>query len=115
MQKYFEELMSRLMPALGEAAKDTTPLVYYTASVRLLENATADLKTQIQANPFPGIAEEIRFFRDQAPELHSRLFYFLKLARLESCRPYASQGMFKELLQRELQESEQFFLRHADF
>ena len=39
----------------------------------------------------------------------------MKLTQIETCRPHTGHEKFKELLRRELQESDQFFLRHADF
>jgi RteC protein len=115
MQTYFEALMSRLTPTLEEARKDMTPFGCYTVSVRLLHNAVDELMAWVQTNPFSDKTEEIRFFRDHAPDLHSRFFYYMKLEYIESCKHYAAHEKFKELLQCELHESEQFFIRRDDF
>lgn len=92
---------------------ETGLLAKYTECVRVLQEGVEEMKKEVERQPFADKAEEIRYFKYQAPKIHGRLFFFMKLVQIESCRQYYSRGRFDELLTGELRESELFLEKHA--
>jgi RteC protein len=114
MERMVSEREARLEAALQEIGNEKNPVLRYDRSMAEVRAAIGDLKEYLQANPFAGMAEEIFYFRELAPRIYSRLFYFMKIHQVESFRQYASAARFQETLESELQGIEDFFLRHND-
>jgi len=114
MEQIVHTLEVELEAALAEIAKEKNNVLRYDRSVKMVREIIDRLKVQLQAHPFPGKSEEIRYFKELAPKIYSRLFYFMKLYQVESYRPYTGREKFREVLEEELKGIERFYEQHSD-
>jgi hypothetical protein len=114
MDAFVSVLESRLEAALAGLAAEGNAVLRYTRTVEMIRELVGELKTHLALHPFPGLAAEIRYFKELAPRLYSRLFYFMKLRQVESLRAYEGRQRFRERLEQELKEIEGFFSKHGD-
>ncbi len=86
MNGFFDMVLSQLEAGL-EGLKTEPNLIHrLDGSIKLVKKAISGLKAELRRYPFVGREEEIFYFRDQAPIIYSRLFYFLKIRLLEAHR-----------------------------
>ena len=70
--------------------------------VHHLQGILTDLRNQLQTYVFSSKEEEIFFFKNQKPELLSRLLYFHKIYRIEAQCPTGSNEVIKLYINKEL-------------
>ena len=80
--------------------------------VRRLHKALNDLRIKLQTYTFSTKEEEIFFFKNQKPELLSRLLYFHKIYRIEAQCPTGSNEVMKLYINKELDNLTYFFNRN---
>jgi hypothetical protein len=112
MNGFFNIVLSQLEAGLENLKTEVNLIRRLEASVKLVKKAISGLKSELRKNPFFGREEEIVYFRDQAPVIYSRLFYFLKLHLLEAHRANLSPGSFRRELEKEMARIEEFYERH---
>lgn len=83
--------------------------------VHRLQNTLNDLRIKLQTHTFTSKEEEIFFFKNQKPELLSRLLYFHKIYRIEAQCPTGSNDVVKLYINKELDNLTYFFNRNLDF
>ncbi len=83
--------------------------------VRRLQKALNNLRIKLQTYTFSTKEEEIFFFKNQKPELLSRLLYFHKIYRIEAQCPTGSNEVIKLYINKELDNLTYFFNRNLDF
>ena len=112
MNGFFDMVLSQLEASL-EGLKTEPNLIHrLDASIKLVKKAISGLKAELRRYPFVGREEEIFYFRDQAPIIYSRLFYFLKIRLLEGHRRNLSPGSYRRELEKEMSRIEDFYERH---
>jgi hypothetical protein len=114
MNEFFDEAWRRLEVRLEDSEQEPDLLRRYQAKIISLKEVLADLRAVVRTNPFPGKTEEAHYFRHQVPQIYSHLFFLQKLADLERYRSYVAPQKFRDRLERELAEIEQFYNRHTD-
>jgi hypothetical protein len=112
MNGFFEPVLGQLVAGLSATECERNLIRRFTASLKLVKEAIAGLKCALHPNPFAGKEEEIVYFRDQAPLIYGRLFYFMKLFLIESHRAHMSREKFRALLQEQMEKVEEFYERH---
>lgn len=83
--------------------------------VHRLQNILTDLRNELKNYIFTSKEEEIFFFKNQKPELLSRLLYFHKIYRIEAQCPTGSNEVIKLYINKELDNLTYFFNRNLDF
>jgi len=114
MNGFFEQVLRQLEAGLATIETEGNLIRRFTSSLRLVKEAIAGLKRGLHAHPFARKEEEILYFRDQAPVIYSRLFFFMKLFLIESHRAHMSRERFRALLLQEMQRVEDFYGRHRE-
>jgi hypothetical protein len=112
MKRNFGGLQEELGLALQAALQEPNPVGRYIRCVQAAESAIARMKEQVLADPFPTRDEEIHHFKHEAPEIYSRLFYYLKMVQIEADRPYADEDRFRVLLRQTRDELDTYFRLH---
>jgi hypothetical protein len=115
MERYVSELEQRLEAQLAETDNEKNSLVRTRLCVRLTRDAVDELKMRILSKPFSKIADEVTYFKELAPRIYSRLFYYMKIYKIESLRQYASHTRLKEYLTQEMAETDLFFTKYDEF
>jgi hypothetical protein len=115
MNGFFDPVLGQLVAGLSATECERNLIRRFTISLRLVKEAIANLKRGLHPNPFAGKEEEIIYFRDQAPLIYGRLFYFMKLYLIESHRAHMSREKFRALLEEQMEKVEAFYGRHRDF
>ena len=80
-----------------------------------LQKILEELRSKVSGSQFETKEEEILFFKEQKPEVLSKLVYFNKLFQIESKFPNGSDKIVKEYLNNELDSLTYFFNRNLDF
>lgn len=80
----------------------------------VLENAFRELKGYVSDYRFKNEEEEIEFFKETKPMFFSLLIYYRKVYDVELNRPFGVIAQ-QEYLQREMEEINRYYARHADF
>jgi len=114
MEQIVHTLEADMETSLAEIAREENRVLRYDRSLKKVRATIERLKVQLQAHPFPGRSEEIRYFKELAPKFYSRLFYYMKLYQVESYRPYTGREKFREVLEEELKGIERFYRQHED-
>jgi hypothetical protein len=114
MERFVSELEERLEAGLLETGLEKNAVLRHGQAIALIQQVIEELKAHIQSNPFPGMTEEIAYFKELAPRIYGRLFFHMKIYQVESLRQYASPGRFREALDQEMAEVEKFFTKHDD-
>lgn len=83
--------------------------------VHRLQKLLNELRNKLQTYTFPTKEEEIFFFKNQKPELLSRLLFFYKIYRIEAQYPTGSDEVIKRYINKELDNLTYFFNRNLDF
>jgi hypothetical protein len=112
MKRNFESLHEALIEALQAEENQPNPMHGYLRSIGHIEKAISEMKEMVHSDPFPGKQEEMHHFKNQAPEIYSQLFYFMRLSGIESIRSYTGPDRFRFLLQQEMQSVDAFFQSH---
>ena len=84
-------------------------------AIRILQKAISDIRNVVISNNFSSKEEEIHFFKEQKPELLSKLLYFNKLFQIESKFPNGSNDVGIRYLNMELDSLTFFFNKNLDF
>lgn len=114
MNGFFEQVLRQLEAGLATIENEGNLIRRLTASLRLVKEAIAGLKRELHASPFASREDETQYFKDQAPVIYSRLFFFMKLYLIESNRAHMSRERFQVRLQEEMQRVEDFYAQHQD-
>jgi hypothetical protein len=112
MNGFFDMVLSQLEAGLDGLNTEPNLIRRLDGSVKLVKKAISGLKAELGRDPFVGREQEIVYFREQAPLIYSRLFYFLKLRLLEAHRTNLSPGSFRRELEKEMSRIEDFYERH---
>ena len=83
--------------------------------IRELQKILEELRRKVSGSQFETKEEEILFFKEQKPEVLSKLLYFNKLFQIESKFPNGSDKIVIEYLNNELDNLTYFFNRNLDF
>ncbi len=83
--------------------------------IRKLQKILEELRSKVSGSQFETKEEEILFFKEQKPEVLSKLLYFNKLFQIESKFPNGSDKIVIEYLNNELDSLTYFFNRNLDF
>lgn len=84
-------------------------------SIQSIQIALAQLKEFIYKYKFKNQSEEIKFFKEQKPEIFSKLSYHVKVYNIEMHKPNGSDKAKKRYLQNELNNIENYFNRNLEF
>lgn len=84
-------------------------------AIRVLQKAISDIRNFVISNNFFSKEEEIHFFKEQKPEILSRLLYFNKIFQIESKFPNGSNDIVIKYLHKELDSLTYFFNRNLNF
>lgn len=114
MNTFFEDVWGRLEVRLSETEREPDMLRRYQAGITVIKTGIVELRAIVMQNPFENKADEVEYFRHQVPQLYSQLFFLQKLADLERYRSFVLPDKFRERLERELTDVEQFYNRHRD-
>src|ERR1700678_1169956 len=109
MNGFFNMVLSQLEAGLEDLNTEPNLIRRLDGSVKLVKKAIAGLKAELRRSTFLGREEEIVYFRDQAPVIYSRLFFFLKLRLLEAHRMNLSPASFRRELEKEMARIEDFY------
>jgi hypothetical protein len=112
MNGFFDMVLSQLDAGLDGLKMEPNLIHRLDGSVKLVKKAVSGLKAELRKDPFAGREQEIFYFREQAPMVYSRLFYFLKLRLLEAHRAHLSPESFRRELEKEMTRIEDFYERH---
>ena len=85
------------------------------AMVTRLENVLKELREQVISYTFASKEDEISFFKEQKPEILSRLLYYDKIYQIESKFPNGSDDVVIAYLNEKLDNLTYFFNRNLDF
>lgn len=80
-----------------------------------LQKVLEELRVKLSCHKFESKEEEILFFKEEKPEILSRLLYFNKVFQIESKFPNGSDKIVIEYLNNELDSLTYFFNRNLDF
>lgn len=80
-----------------------------------LQKVLEELRVKLSCHKFESTEEEIVFFKEQKPEILSRLLYFNKVFQIESKFPNGSNEVIVKYLNNELDSLTYFFNRNLDF
>lgn len=115
MQEKYEEMMrevDRRVSAIDLNGKyiigDCKVIIVF------LQEKLTELKAVVQSKPFSNDNEEITFFKYYKPMLLGRLFYFHKILRIESQRPFGVEEL-DGYYEKQQEEQKLFFDRHVAF
>jgi RteC protein len=84
-------------------------------SIQTIQLALAQLKEFVCKYKFKSQAEEIKFFKEQKPEIFSKLSYHVRVYNIEMHKPNGSDKAKKRYLQNELNNIEIYFTRNLEF
>jgi hypothetical protein len=73
------------------------------------------LKAFILDNQFQNKEEEIFFFKNIKPKFTSKLIYFKKVRKLETCKPLGSKRIQRKYLDQELNKLNVYFCENMEF
>ncbi|MGL4852496.1 MAG: RteC domain-containing protein [Tannerellaceae bacterium] len=83
--------------------------------ILIIQKAMTDCRSYIGSYSFSSREEEVFFFKEQKPELLSKLLYFNKIFQIESKFPNGSDNIASNYLHNELDSLTYFFNRNLDF
>lgn len=96
-------------------AIDSDILAISIRRIRYYQELLDELRVHVSQCVFSTTNHEIYFFKEQKPEILSRLLYFNKIFQIESKFPNGSDIVAIEYLNRELDSLTYFFNRNLDF
>jgi hypothetical protein len=85
----------------------------YRECQRELGQLIGEIRSYLQADPFGDTAEEIAFYKEEAPWIWGQYFFYEKLVEIEAYRKFQSEDTFRVGLRGRLQDTEMFFQKHA--
>lgn len=98
MKKYFMMLMSELDTTI-HSLKGNDALNMSVMAMQATRDVVKQVKDYILLNGFEDINEEILFFKELKPLLHSKLIYYIEIKEIESKRILcASKGFVRAYL-----------------
>ncbi|MDP4201155.1 MAG: RteC domain-containing protein [Bacteroidota bacterium] len=86
-----------------------------SASIALLENQFAELKSLVVEHSFKDKDSEIHFFKKIKPHLSCKLIYYKRIYNIEMSRPAGSNIAIKSYLEKELNRIHHYFEKHIEF
>ena len=116
INQYYDEITNEInsyMDAIDIYENDV--IVHSLNSIHVLKKTIATIRNFVIANNFPTKEDEILFFKDQKPEILSKLLYFNKIYQIESKFPNGSDEIAVKYIHRELDSLTYFFDRNLDF
>lgn len=84
----------------------------YRECQQVLGNTISEIKQDLQGKPFRDTAEEIRFFKEDAPHIWGQYLFYETLVKIEAARKYESAGTFRAGLESSLEQTERFLKKH---
>ena len=79
--------------------------------VALLESGLEELKKIVSAYDFQDPAQEINFFKNQKPQLLSKLLFYHKVYHIELKRPSSGKDTQKDYFEKELEQINAFWYK----
>lgn len=83
--------------------------------IQILQKSLSKIREFVLINSFQSNEEEIIFFKEQKPEILSRLLFFNKIYQIESKFPNGSNSVASKYIVNELDSLTFFFNRNLDF
>lgn len=108
-----EKLQSGIDAIMEQGDASGNLLAKYKECVLLVLAAIKDLKARVVTKGFEDRAEEISFYKEQAPRVWGLYIYYTRLVEIEVWRKTRSAEKFREMLQAELKEAELFSEKHS--
>jgi hypothetical protein len=116
MKECFNKILSEVDSMIDEIDLFGYDIIETSLSmIYRLQNILTNLRIKLQTYTFPTKEEEIFFFKNQKPELLSRLLFFHKIYRIETQCPTGSNEVIKLYINKELDNLTYFFNRNLDF
>jgi hypothetical protein len=113
---FFNKIISDLEDQLHFISLETDDVLRKSElSIQSIQIALSHLKEFVYKYKFKNQSEEIRFFKEQKPEIFSKLSYHVKIYNIEMHKPNGSDKAKKRYLQNELNNIENYFNRNLEF
>jgi len=109
---YFNPLMAQLTAALENSGDQIALLTRYKVCVDVFKQGIEAIRKTLAGQPFEDKQDEIRYYREEAPKVHGRLFFYQKLVELEVARQYTPPEKSAEILRKVLSEADQYIEKH---
>lgn len=113
MNRDIVEKMQSEIDAILEGDASGSVLAKYKACVNLVLEVIKDLKVHVAMVGFEDKAEEIWFYKEEAPKVWGLYIYFSRLVEIEVWRKTRSGEKFREILSAELRGAELFGEKHS--
>src|SRR6185437_4661463 len=107
---YLEITRSRIAEKLQENSSDLVSK--YRECQQLLGKTIVEIMLDLQAKPFRNVAEEIRFYKEDAPHIWGLSLFYEELVEIEAARMYESPETFWAGLKARLAQAETYFKEH---
>lgn len=116
MQSHFENILSQINNDIINFDIYDNGIIEnsYNAIIKL-KQIIDDLRKKIVCCNFQNTEEEIKFFKEQKPEILSKLLFFNKIYQIEIKFPNGSNLVAENYLHKELDNLTFFFERNLDF
>ena len=104
-----------MQEAFRDTAGEENLLNRYGQNIKLIKDIIRQLREYVSANPFRNSADEIQYFKTQAPPFYSQYFYYNFLLNWELTRLTTSKERQMNFLEEELVRTDQVFERNIEF
>lgn len=115
MEHFIKELEAELEETLKEVEKESNILCRCSLRVQEIRKALEKMRDYNGKHPFATKAEEINYFKNVAPRLYSRLFYFIKIYQVELERYYTEKEKMVLFFRAEIKIIYDFYQQHGEF
>lgn len=109
-REYLKIVRSAIDKKLQDGGSE--PVSMYRECQKILAGAIEEIKKDLQGKPFRSIAEEIAFYKEEAPNVLGLYFFYTALVKIEAARKYESPENFRAGLEHKLEKTETFFKKY---
>ena len=113
MRGDYSEMVRSRLDGILQADGGGGNLGKYRECKQALGQIIAAIREDLQADLFQNTEEEIVFFKEQAPGIWGRYYFYEKLVKIEARRKFQSVEVFFAGLQQVKQKAEDFLEEHA--
>ncbi|MGN6435858.1 MAG: RteC domain-containing protein [Agriterribacter sp.] len=114
MQPFYTLLKEQMEEELRVIETNLAVQEYAAAAIRIIQKYVEELKQFQEDHAFETIAEEIEFFKYQAPEVYAKLIYYRKLYQIHTQNASANIAMQKKQLRREHKKIGYFYCANVE-
>jgi len=108
----WSELRNDLSERIDDISKlENRPIFQAQEGIRISQKALAELRESTHETPFPGVLEQIHYYKEIEPFFLARVIFFSRLQWLETGRPAGDRNTQENYLQKEWQYIRDF---HAE-